>query len=297
MRRTRKAIVEMSNLQFALMLALPILVFIIIVVAYPLGYAGWASFHSISFFGGFRATFVGFGNYVKALYSPEFWNSVLISLRFAVESVVLTLLIGLGIALVLARPFRGKGIVRSLVILPWAVSRYAVGVMFNFFWHGRTGFLTAMAYLFGLDAMVNLLNPNTVIEALAIGNAWNLAPLVSFFLLANIQTIPSRLYDLAEIDHFGAFKKFWYVTLPYLRYTLFVFTAIVSVLSLKVFDYIFVQTGGGPGTASATLTYQIYKQSFVNLNLGYGAALSFYLLILILAVTLLLYFLWGRKEA
>ena len=78
--------------------------------------------------------------------------------------------------------------------------------------------------------------------------------------------------------------------------SLFVFTAIVSVLSLKVFDYIFTQTGGGPGLASATLTYQIYKESFINLNLGYGAALSFYLLVLILAVTFALYFVWGRRE-
>ncbi len=136
-----------------------------------------------------------------------------------------------------------------------------------------------------------------VVEALAVGNAWNLAPLVAFFLLANIETIPERLYDMAEVDKLGPFGRFYYVTLPYLRYTLFVFTAITAVLSLKVFDYIFTQTGGGPGVASATLTYQIYKESFLHLNLGYGAAMSFYLLLLILTVTFTLYFVWGRKEA
>jgi multiple sugar transport system permease protein len=75
-----------------------------------------------------------------------------------------------------------------------------------------------------------------------------------------------------------------------------VFTNIVAVLSLKAFDYIYVQTGGGPGTASAALTYEIYKQSFLDLNLGYGAALSLYLLLLIILTTLLLYFVWGRRE-
>ncbi|KKN10114.1 hypothetical protein LCGC14_1039820 [marine sediment metagenome] len=232
----------------------------------------------------------------KDLRDPAFWNSLKVSLRFTAESVVLTLLIGLGVALTLARSFPGKRFIRSLVILPWAVSRYGAGIMFKYLWRGYTGLPTALSFLLGFNTRIDLFGQKTVIEALAVGNAWNLAPLVAFFLLANIETIPERLYDMAEVDKLGPFGRFYYVTLPYLRYTLFVFTAIVSVLSLKVFDYIFTQTGGGPGTASATLTYQIYKESFINLNLGYGAALSFYLLALILAVTFALYFVWGRRE-
>jgi multiple sugar transport system permease protein len=168
--------------------------------------------------------------------------------------------------------------------------------MFKYVWRGGTGIPTALAHLFGFNARIDLLGEQTVIEALALGNSWNLAPLVAFFLLANIETIPLRLYDMAEIDHMGPFRRFFYVTLPYLRFTLFVFTAICSVFSLKLFDFIFVQTGGGPGMASATLTYQVYKESFTNLNLGYGAAMSFYLLILILVMTFTLYFVWGRRE-
>ncbi|MBE0479127.1 sugar ABC transporter permease [Candidatus Aerophobetes bacterium] len=287
---------ELSNFQFALILTLPVFIFLIVIIIYPLGFALWASFHRIIFFGGYRAMFVGLGNYATVLNSPAFWHSLRVSLRFTGESVALTLLIGLGIALTLARAFPGKGLIRSLAILPWAVSRYAAGIMFKYLWRGRMGFPTAIAHVFGIETRVDLLSEHTVIEALAIGNAWNLAPLVAFFLLANIETIPSRLYDMAEVDHLGPFRKFFYVTLPYLRYTLFVFTAIVAVLSLKVFDYIFVQTGGGPGVASATLTYEVYKESFRNLNLGYGAAMSFYLLGVILAVAFTLYGIWGRRE-
>ena len=87
------------------------------------------------------------------------------------------------------------------------------------------------------------------------------------------------------------------MTLPPLQFTLFVFTCITTVLSLKLFDYIFVMTGGGPGTASATLTYQLYKISFIDLKLGYGAAMSFLLLFMIVGSTFLLYFIWGRREA
>lgn len=288
---------ELSNFQFALLLSLPVFIFLVATIIYPLAYALWASFHQISFFGGYRTVFVGLQHYATLWHSADFWYSLGLSLRFTAESVLLTLLIGLGIALTLAKSFPGKGIIRSFAILPWAVSRYGVGIMFKYLWRGYSGLPTALAYFLGAETRIDMLGQHTVIESLAIGNAWNLAPLVAFFLLANIETIPTRLYDMAEIDHLGIFKRFFYVTLPYLRYTLFVFTVIIAVLSLKVFDYIFVQTGGGPGIRSATLTYQIYKECFVNLNLGYGSAMSFCLLGVILAVAFSLYGLWGRREA
>jgi multiple sugar transport system permease protein len=294
--KTRRKMKELTNLQFALLLTVPVLVFLVVIIIYPLIYALWASFHKIIFFGGYRTPFVGGANYLDALKSPDFWNSVKVSLRFTAESVVLTLLIGLGVAMTLSRAFPGKRFIRSLAILPWAVSRYGAGIMFKYLWRGYSGLPTAIAYLLGFQMRVDMLGQKSVIEALAVGNAWNLVPLVAFFLLANIETIPTRLYDMAEVDHLGPLGRFFHVTLPYLRYTLFVFTAIVAVLSLKIFDYIFVQTGGGPGESSATLTYQIYKESFKNLDLGYGAAMSFYLLIIILVVTFALYLLWGRKE-
>jgi multiple sugar transport system permease protein len=294
--RLRERMAELSNLQFAVMLTLPVVMFLLVVIGYPLGYSVWVSFQEVTFFGGFQTTFVGGQNYIDVFRSPAFWDSVIISLRFTVTSVILTLLIGLGISLVLAEPFRGKGLVRTLVILAWAMSRYGAAITFRYFWRGKSGFLTSLSYLLGFNTTVNLLNQHTVLEMLAIGNAWNMAPLVAFFLLANIETIPSRLYDVAKIDRLGIFKRFFYVTLPYLRYTLFIFTAIVTVLSLRSFDFIFVQTGGGPAMRSATLTYQIYKETFINFNWGYGVAISFYLLALIIGVTMLLFVVWGRRE-
>jgi len=189
--RFHRKIRELSNFQFALLLTLPVFIFLIAVIIYPLGYAVWASFHRIMFFGGYRTSFVGFENYSAVLKSPAFWNGLRVSLRFTAESVALTLLIGLGIALALARSFPGKGIIRSLAILPWAVSRYGVGVTFKYLWRGYTGLPTALAYFFGLETRADFLGQHTVIEALSIGNAWNLAPLVAFFLLANMETIPS----------------------------------------------------------------------------------------------------------
>ena len=288
---------ELTNLQFALLMALPVVCFLLLVVAYPLGYAAWLSFESIQFFGGYQADFVGLDHYRDVLGDAAFWNSTIVSIRFTVESVILTLLIGLGLALILNRPMRGRGLVRAIVILPWAVSPYGAGILFQCLTQGQTGLATAIAHLFGSQDAVNLMARAWIIELLAIGNAWNLAPLLAFFLLASMATTPTRLYDLAAIDRMRRWEVFRHVTLPPLRFTLFVFTCIITVLSLRAFDYIYTMSRGGPGDASEVLTYQLYKISFQDLNLGYGAAMSFYLLALILAATTLLYVLWGRREA
>ena len=288
---------ELTNFQFSLLLALPVLVFLLLVVAYPLGYALWMSLHEIGFFGGYRATFVGGENFADVIGDRKFKKSLWITVRFTLESVAIAMVAGLLIALVLNRKMRFAGLVRTIVILPWCISLYGTGIIFSYLAKGQTGIGTAIAYALGIEEAVNVVNRQWVIEVLAVGNAWNMAPLVAFFLLANLKTIPSRLYDLAAIDRMSRFETFLNVTLPPLRFTLFVFTCITTVLSMKLFDFIFVLSGGGPGTASATLTYRIYKESFKDLDLGYGAAMSFILLALILGTTLLLYFLWGRREA
>jgi len=287
----------MSDTQFALAIGVPVLVFLVVVVIYPLGYAVWMSLHRIVLFGGYRSVFVGLHNFRTALRDGDFWWSSWVTIRFTVETVVLTMLIGLGLALMLNRSIWGGGVVRTLVFLPWCLSLFAAGLMFAYIGRGQTGLGTSIVYALGSSRSVDLMTSALVIEVLAVGAAWTMAPLVAFFLLANLKTIPRRLYDLAALDQLSALETFWYVSLPPLRYTLFVFTSVIAVLTMKIFDFVFVMTGGGPGQASETLTYLIYKVSFRNLDLGYGAAMSFYLLFLIIGSTFLLYLLWGRRES
>ena len=292
--KTRRT--EVSNLQFALIVTVPVLVFLVLVVAYPLLYALFISFQTISFFGVYQADWAGLDNYKHVLGDGDFWGSLWISLRFTAESVVATLLIGMGLALIL-RGLSGWMLwLRALIILPWAVSPYGAGIMFAYLGRGQTGLGTVMAGWLGLNETVTPIVSDSVVEYLAVGAAWNMAPLLAFFLLANMMTIPQRLYDLAAVDQMNPLEVFWHVTLPPLRFTLFVFTCITTVLSLKAFDYIFTMTQGGPGSASAVLTYQLYKISFINLDIGYGAAMSFFLLAVILVATFLIYLVWGRRE-
>lgn len=286
---------ELSNLQFALVVTIPVLLFLVVVVAYPLGYALYMSFQDIRFFGGYSAEFVGLTNYQAVLDDNAFWHALYLSVRFTVGTVVLGLVIGMGLALILRDlPPRLKWM-RALIILPWAVSPYGTGIFFAYLGRGQSGAGTALAQALGFDEAINLISANVVVEYLAFGAAWNMSPLVAFFLMANMLTIPPRLYDLAALDRMNRFEQFWHVTLPPLRFTLFVFSCILTVLALKTFDFIFTQTQGGPGNSSSVLTYLLYRISFVNLNLGYGAAMSFYLLFVILLLTGALFFLWGRR--
>ena len=287
---------EISNLSFALLISIPVLIFLLIVVAYPLAYAFYLSFHEIRFFGGYSADWVGLKNYAAVFYDSSFWSSLARTLRFTVETVVLTIGVGLALALILRNlPYSWRWL-RALIILPWAVSPYGAGIFFAYLGRGQTGIGTSVSAMFGSSQTVNLISASYVMEYLAVGAAWNMAPLVAFFLLANMLTTPPRLYDLAKIDQMSSFETFWHVTLPPLRFTIFVFSCITTVLAMKTFDYIFTETQGGPGSASTVLTYTLYKISFINLDLGYGAAMSFFLLVVILGTTGLLYALWGRRE-
>jgi multiple sugar transport system permease protein len=188
-----------------------------------------------------------------------------------------------------------------MIILPWSVSLYATGIAWSYMARGQTGISTSVYNgLRGITSTaeateISMINSAWIVELLALGNAWNMAPLIAFFLLANLKTIPSRLYDLAALDRLSQFEQFLYITLPPLRYTLFVFSSIATVLSMKLLDFIFVMTAGGPGNTSATLTFTLYELAFRQSNMGLSAAMSVFLLVMIIGATLLLYAVWGRK--
>lgn len=156
---------------------------------------------------------VGTGHYLAVFDDPVFWRALGVSVRFTVLSVVLTLAIGLGLGLIVSRRFPGAALVRTLIILPWGCSLYGTGIMFSQLSRGQTGLLTWLSYALGFDEPVNLITGAWVVEILALGNAWNLAPLVGFFLGASIAAIPRRLYDMAVIDRLGPVARFVHVTL------------------------------------------------------------------------------------
>jgi multiple sugar transport system permease protein len=196
----------MSAQRFALMLSLPVIIFMLTVMSYPMIYALWLSFQEVSFLGGMKSEFVGMANYLEVIRSKEFWWSTWVTLNFTTVSVVLSISIGLGLALVMNRVKRGSNLLRTMIILPWSVSLYATGIAWSYMARGQTGISTSVYNgLRGITSTaeateISMINSAWIVELLALGNAWNMAPLIAFFLLANLKTIPSRLYDLAALD-------------------------------------------------------------------------------------------------
>jgi multiple sugar transport system permease protein len=292
---------ELSNGQFALLLSVPVIAFLVMVMIYPMGYAIWLSFQEVSFFGGFRTSYAGFANYQEALLSRDFWWSTLVTVRFVLLSVGLSIGIGLALAMLMDRAGKWRSLLGTIIILPWSVSLYGAGVMWAYLARGQTGVASSLVNLIlGTNTAetateISLISGRHIVDLLALGNAWNIAPLVAFFLLASLKTIPSRLYDLAGLDQLTAWECFVHVTLPPLHYSLFVFTSIAMILSMKQLDFIYVMSAGGPGDASSTLTYRLYELAFRQSNYGLSAAMSFYLLFLTIGSALALHVLWGRK--
>ena len=292
---------EMSPGQFAMMLSLPVITFLVLVMIYPLVYAVWLSFREVNFFGGYSTEYVGMDNYKKVIFARDFWWSTIVTIRFVFLSVVFSVSIGLGLALLMnatkkrARPVRHDDHPAMVGLALWR------RCMWSYLARGQTGIGTSLINALTGTSTVetateySMISGRHIVDLLALGNAWNIAPLIAFFLLANLQTIPSRLYDLAALDKLNLWERFIHVTLPPLHYSLFVFTSIAMILSMKLLDFIYVMSAGGPGDASATLTYRLYDLAFRQSSYGYSAAMSFFLLLFTITSALALHFFWGRK--
>ena len=276
---------RLSEGQFAAVLTMPVIVVLLAVVAYPTAYSLWMSLHRIDLI--FKRTDpVGLANYAQALNSPGFWHSVVITLYYTVLVTVFAVLIAVGGALLLNEQFRGLGFLMAIVILPWAVSLYATAIVWKYIYSPEWGLLNALLLRTGLvKDPVLFLSEKGAVPALAVANAWQIAPLGMYFVLATLQVIPEDLYKAAKVDRLNAVGRFRHVVLPYIKTPLAIVMVLVTVEAARAFDIIFFMTNGGPGDASTTLSWNVYRESFVSRQLGYGAALGWLLVVLTTIIT------------
>ena len=286
----------MKDEKFALLLAVPIVIFAVGIVAYPIAYSLWMSLHYVNYYTR-EFTFTGAGQYVAALLNPDFSLFLFNTLRFTAESVIITLLLGMGFALVLNEVFVGRGLMRIIVLLPWAVSEYATAVIWRLMYGQEIGLFNGILYTLNLiDTPILFVNPIFAIEALTVAYSWHMIPLVTFFLLAGLQTIPEDLFKAAKIDGAGALKRFRKIILPHLKYAMIVSLVLITMEAARATDIIIILTGGGPGTASETLTFHIYRELFQNLKVGVASAYSFILIAIVIAITIVYFYLLVRQK-
>ena len=264
-----------------------------LVALFPLAYTVWESLH----FHDLRMPwlgrpFVGVANYVEALWAPRFWSAAAHTAFFAALSVALELALGLALALVLHRPFRGRGTARAAMLLPWAIPTVVAALVWRFLFEGPADALGARAVALGLvdEAPLWLADPILAWVPIVLADVWKTTPFVALLLLAGLQQIDPELYAAARIDGASAWQRFRHVTLPLLRPALVVALLFRGLDATRVFDLVYVLTGGGPGTATEPVALYAFGALFEDLRFGYGAALS----VLLFVTTFILAWLYVR---
>lgn len=241
------------------------------------------------------APFIGLGNFYTVLFEPN--STIRIGLLEAVRNTVIytvavtagTLFIGMIVAIMLNRKFKGQGIVRTLFLFPWIVPTYVVGLLWGFMWQRGIGiiniFLVDILHLLP-DKPFWLIGPNTL-WAIIIPTIWRFFPLSMLMLLAGLQTIPEEMYEAADIDGATPWRKFWSITFPMLRPVwsiLILFGLIYNVYSFNIVIMMFGFGAGFPGEWGDLMMTNIFRNSFQQWNFGTGAATS---VLLLIAMTLI----------
>uniref|UniRef100_A0A7V4WMJ0 Sugar ABC transporter permease n=1 Tax=Candidatus Caldatribacterium saccharofermentans TaxID=1454753 RepID=A0A7V4WMJ0_9BACT len=276
---------------FAWALILPSFVFIGVIIFYPMGLSLRLSLFQVDLTRrGAGTPFVGLANYIDILKSGYFWSSVGRTAYFTVVSIAIEMVLGLFIALLLNEKFRGRGILRSLLLLPWALPITVDAIMWKWIFNANYGAFNALLQQLGLIEKYQpwLTRPWSAMHCVIAADVWKVTPLVALLLLAGLQTIPRELYEAAEVDGAGWFRSLWKITIPLLGPTMTVVLVLRTLDAFRVFDIVYVMTQGGPANATKVISFLTYQEAFKFLHFSRGAALS-YLITLIVAVLALLY--------
>jgi multiple sugar transport system permease protein/N,N'-diacetylchitobiose transport system permease protein len=276
--------------RLALLLLLPAAVVVFGVVLYPAGRALVISFYDVD--SPFPGTypFVGLRNYTQVLADRRLWMAAEHTLYFTVVSTAAELILGLGLAFLLAAPIRLRWLFRAVVILPWALPTIVNGAMWRSIFNAQYGAANAVLTQLHLQHDYRSwlgTDPFLALNMVVVADVWKNTSLVAFFLLAGLQTIPNELYEAARVDGAGPARIFLRITLPLLRPAIALVLVLRTIEAFKVFDIVYVMTGGGPASGTQTVTFFTYLQAFSAQRFSIGAALAYLTVVTILLLALL----------
>jgi len=236
-------------------------------------------------------SFVGLNNYRDVLADPKFWNSVRVSFTFTTISMVLSVTIGFTLALLANQTVRFRGAFRAVALLPWVTSYVVTYLIFRWIFNADFGLLNALfVEALGWPRIQWLGNPALAMTCLILVNVWRGAPYAMVLLLAGLQGISRELYEAASIDGAGRVRSFFSVTLPLMRTALMVLIVLTTITDFNVVVAMLVLTGGGPGTATESMSLRMYYEAFTYARMGSASAIA----MIIFAINLLLTLIYVR---
>ena len=266
-----------------LLLLLPTIVVLFVLTIYPTFYSLTLSLHEWNMSNRTAVwEFVGLGNYANILRDARFWNAAQVTATYMAGTIIAQLILGLGIALLLQRQVLARGLVRTALLLPMMTTPVVVGLIWRFMFNPTQGILNYLLGQVGLPTPNWLGSLETGLIAVMIADIWEWTPFMVLILLAALQTLPQEPFEAAAIDGASAWQAFLHITLPLLRPTIVVAVLLRAIDSFKTFDLVYVMTNGGPGTSTETLSFYTYKWGFKFFQMGYAAALSFVMLIMVI---------------
>ena len=232
--------------------------------------------------------FVGLRNYTRVFSDPAFFGVLGHTMYFTLVSTAAELVLGVAVALLLNAPLRARWLWRSLVVLPWALPTIVNGAMWRWIYNGQYGALNGLLQSLHLSDTPRqwLGSPFLALNMVIAADVWKNTSIVVFFLLAGLQTIPGDLYESARMDGAGAWTTFRRITLPLLAPSIAVVLVLRTIEAFKVFDIVYVMTGGGPASGTQTVAFYTYVQAFSNQLFGYGSALAYLIVLAVFALAM-----------
>jgi len=273
-----------------LLLVAPAMLAIFGVVLLPMLNSLWLSFQLHDLSRPQENAFIWFRNYADLLQDPRYLNSLQATLKFSLFSVLIELVLGVAIAIVLNQEFRGRGVVRGLMILPWAMPSIVNAAMWKWIYNADYGALNALlSQLHLIDHYrVWLAEPATAMFLIILANVWKETPFTVILILAALQTIPDDLYEASRVDGATEWRSFLGITLPLIMPVLMVAGLLQFIWGFQTFELISIVTGGGPFSSTEMTNLRVYATTFRSLRFGYGAAMA-YLTSLIIFIPAVVY--------
>ncbi len=256
------------------------------IVLYPVVQTIWLSLHSYVIYDPEATEFVGLANFRAMLGDEVFWISLRHSVVWIVGVVALQFLLGLVTALLLNESFWWRGLARALVVVPWALPSVIIGLMWTWMYDFNVGVINDLLLRTGIIAepVAWLARPDTALAAIMAALVWQGFPFFAVTLLAGLQTVPAELYEAAEIDGAGRWRRFVSITLPSIADVVATALLLRTIWVANSLDVILVMTGGGPGYATHTLPLYAFQRAYSGMEFSYGAALALMLTLMLLAV-------------
>ena len=269
-------------------LPFPAVATVALMLAFPLAYTLYLSFQDYSLANTSGAEFVGLDNYITLFTTDSrFKNSIFVTFYFTLLGVTVQTFLGVTLALLFNRQFWGRGLLRTLAILPMVATPVAIALIFVMMFHPTLGVMNYFLTVIGLPPWTWTYASSTVIPALVLVDTWQWTPLIMLIVLAGLAALPGEPYEAAVMDGASKAQMLWLITLPLLRPTIVTAALFRLIDSLKTFDIIFVMTQGGPGGASDTINIYLFNTAFSYFHMGMASSMVVIFFAIILGVSIL----------